>query len=77
MKNVKCSEEESRPVREMSKWMLDAALRIWKKAYSTGHFLFLCIPVTFKVKLFAAFNHFLFQKIKDFLRLFQGTFFLL
>lgn len=48
--------------------MVDAARRIWKREYFTGHFVFLCIPVTFKVKLFAAFDHFLFQKITGYLR---------
>ena len=67
----KPSKEESGPGREMNKWMVGAALRMWKRAYSTGHFVFLCIPVTFKVKLFAAFDHFLFQKITGYLRLFQ------
>jgi len=42
--------------------MVDSALRIWKRACYTGHFAFLYIPVSFKVKLFAEFDHFLFQK---------------
>lgn len=64
----KRSKEASGHVKEMSKEMMSAALRTWKRACSTGHFVFLCIPVTFKVKLSAAFDHFLFKKIAGYPR---------
>lgn len=64
----KPSKEESGHMKEMSKQIMSAALRIWKRAYSTGHFVFFCIPATFKVKLSAAFDHLLFKKIAGYLR---------